>query len=153
MELKCGVTGFEGREGPFASPPFSDWKTFHSHCYAAARIVCAKVHSIEDPFEGGKVCNYLLARFDFSDCSVTALLNRVYPILGFAKFPAEVGFIDCPKLAEAFASLGDYTVASGEELNRPLLRELCKDLAPRELKQIQYFRPRTIGDVIFNYWD
>jgi hypothetical protein len=27
------------------------------------------------------------------------------------------------------------------------------DLAPAEWKQIDYWKPRTIGDVVFNWWD
>jgi len=30
---------------------------------------------------------------------------------------------------------------------------MWQGLAPQEQKQIGYFRPQQVGDVIYNYWD
>jgi hypothetical protein len=89
--------------------------------------------------------------------AIAVLVNYIRPIIAFAKWPAEgqiiSEYIDCPKLAEAFLEVGQYTIPSSEELNRPLLREMVKRLAPAEQKSVRYFRPERVGDVVFNNWD
>ena len=55
-------------------------------------------------------------------------------------------------LGASFEQLG-YTVLPAAELARPLTRDMWQGLAPHEQKQLRYFRPRRVGDVIYNYWD
>jgi hypothetical protein len=157
MELERGITGIQGRKDHSPEPPLSDLKAFRSRCHVAARIVGAKIQSIQDPREAAKLCNYAMARFEFSDCVVAVLLNLIHPIVAFAKYPVEgqiiFEYIDHASLAQAFRTFGEYAVATGEELSRPLVREMCKELSPTELKRVGYFRPARVGDVIFNYWD
>jgi hypothetical protein len=157
MELRRGITGIQGPEDPTPEPPLSDLKAFRSDCYAAAREVGARLRAVQDRNEAVGACNYAIARFEFPDSTVAALLNAVHPILAFANWPADSEFaleyIDCPKLAEAFQALGGYQVATSEELNQPLVREMCNGLTATEQDHIRYFRPRRFGDVIFNYWD
>jgi len=135
----------------------SDLKAFRSNCHAAARNVGARLRTVQDRNEAVGYCNYAIAFFKFSDSAVAVLLNAVYPIIAFATWPTghEVHFnyIDHPKLAEAFRELGDYVIAHGDEVNQPLLRNMCKELTPTERKSIAYFRSRRVGDVIFNQWD
>jgi hypothetical protein len=127
-------------------------KDFRTHCHEAARQAGGKVERVVDPFPA----NYSMAVIGFSDVSIAVLLNKLYPILGFAKPPTDgqidFEYINSP-LADFFKTQGTYNVAGAEELNRPLLRELCKDLTPNELKQVRYFRPTSVGAVVFNYWD
>ena len=35
----------------------------------------------------------------------------------------------------------------------PALPESCKQLAEAELEQAKYWRPRRVGDLLFNFWD
>ena len=158
MELPLGITGQQGRKDPVPEPPFTDLKAFRSHCHHAARVNGATVQTIRDPYEGGSLSNYAVARIQFSDNVVLVLVNQVRPIIAFAKSPSvewqiTFEYIDCPKLADAFLEVGEYTIAPGEVLNRPLLREMCENLAPREKQRVRYYRPARVGDVIFNYWD
>ncbi len=161
MELPLGITGQQGRKDPVPEPPLTDLKAFRAHCHHAARINCATVQTIRDPYECGSPSNYAVARIRFSDNNVVlvlVLVNQVRPIVAFAKAPSvewqiTFEFIDCAKLADAFLEVAEYIIAASEELNRPLLREMCKDLAPREKQGVRYYRPARVGDVIFNYWD
>jgi hypothetical protein len=134
MDLQLGITGIQGRKDPLPKPPFTDLNAFRSHCHLAARAVGANLGCIEDPYEANKQCNYAMARFEFSDTPLAVLLNVVHPIVAFAKWPGEgqliFEYIDCPRLAEEFRIFGQYTVATSEDLNRPLLRDMCKDLSP-----------------------
>ena len=156
MELKVGITGIQGRNDPAPEPPLTNLEAFHSHCHHAAHLTGAKVQAIRDPYVDGP-SNYAIARIQFSDNVVAVLVNAIRPIIAFAKCAAEgqvtLEYIDCPKLADAFLEVGEYTIATSEELNRPLIREMCQNLAPAELKRVRYFRPARVGDVIFNYWD
>jgi len=157
MELQLGITGIYGRKEPAPELPPTNLNAFHSHCHHAARVTGAKVQAIRDPYEGGIPSNYAIAYLRCSDTEVAVLINSTRPIIAFAKCPAEgqitFDYIDCPELAAAFLEVGEYSIATSEELNRPLLRAMCKNLAPAELKRVRYFRPARVGDVIFNYWD
>jgi hypothetical protein len=46
-----------------------------------------------------------------------------------------------------------YTVLPATEMDGPLTREMWLGLAPHEQKLVRYFRPRRVGDVVYNYWD
>jgi hypothetical protein len=157
MELRRGITGIQGRKDPSPAPPLSDLKAFRSHCHSAAREVGARLRTVQDRNEALGACNYAIARFELPDATVAVLLNAVHPVLAFAEWPAEgqlaFEYVDCPKLAEVFRTLGGYQIAASEELNQPLVREMCADLTMAEQEHVRYFRPRRVGDVIFNYWD
>jgi hypothetical protein len=157
MDLLRGITGFQSRKDASFESPHSDLAGFRSHCHYASREVGAKVRIIQDPNEAAGFRNFTIARFDFSNSTVAVLLNVIHPIVGFANWPTEsqilFEYIDHQRLAEVFGTLGNYTVATCKELNQPLLREMCRELTPTELKQVRYFRPERVGDVVFNYWD
>lgn len=153
MLLPRGVTGLEGRyDGP---PSYTDYRSFRGHCHAAAREAGWTVREVLAP-HASVACNYGLAVFEFRQSAIAALVNGVFPFLAFAAPPAEgqikFEYTDCPVLGAAFTRLG-YTVLSAAELARPLLTEMWQELAPHEQKRVKYFRPRRVGDVIFNYWD
>jgi len=47
-----------------------------------------------------------------------------------------------------------YRVLNTDELNIPLsIESISNTLDKVEIEQIDYWRPKTIGEVIFNYWD
>jgi hypothetical protein len=154
MLLPRGVTGIEGRkEGP---PSSSDYRAFRQHCYAAARGVGGSVHEVLAP-RRPMACNYALALIGFRDTTVAVALNGVFPLLAFAAPPADwqdaLDFTDCPELAAQFEQFGAYTLLLAEDLRRPLTREMWRDLAPHEQQRVRYFRPRQVGNVVFNHWD
>ena len=62
-------------------------------------------------------------------------------------------YTDAPNLSKAFSDFGICTIPSAEELNRPLIQDMWTELAAAEQKRIRYFRPKRVGDVIFNFWD
>ncbi|MDF2066764.1 hypothetical protein [Bacillus sp. Cr_A10] len=90
------------------------------------------------------------------------LLNVHYPFMAFA-FDVEYGkiiFIDEPELFKQFSPF--YNVLDTKELNAPVILRLDSkksivqndnEFNSDELKQIAYWKPERIGDIIFNYWD
>jgi hypothetical protein len=154
MLLPCGVTGIEGRkEGP---PSCSDYRLFRQHCYAVTRGIGGSVHEVLAP-RRPMACNYALALLGFRDTTVAVALNGVFPLVAFAGPPAEsqdaLDFTDCPEVAALFEQFGGYTILPADDLRQPLTREMWQDLAPHEQQRVQYFRPRRVGDVVFNHWD
>ncbi|MFS0782198.1 hypothetical protein [Bacillus sp. 1P06AnD] len=83
------------------------------------------------------------------------MLNGHYPYLTFAS-AVEFGgikFIDNPFLYEQFAAF--YQIIGTVELNSPFNQNMVKktDLNNAELEQLAYWKPETVGQIIFNYWD
>ena len=128
---------------------------FGAHCYAAAREAGWSVREVLTPRQP-IACNYALAVFTRHDLTIAAALNGVFPLLAFAIPPTEgqvvLDFADCPELGIAFEQFG-YKVLPAVELARPLTHEMWQGLAPHERKDVRYFRPERVGDVIYNYWD
>ena len=107
--------------------------------------------------------NFNLAVLQFSHTSgdplVFLLLNHHASLLACAcapdltfRFP--FAFIDVPKLTAPFEPF--FHILKKQELERPWMwteRELTSTLSPREIKDIIYWKPRTVGEVVFNFWD
>jgi hypothetical protein len=151
--LPRGVTGIESRKE--GAPSSTDFQAFRGHCYAAARMAGWSVRDVLAPRQP-VACNYAAAVFARREEAIAAALNGVFPLLAFAVPPADgqfdLDFTDCPELGTAFEQLG-YTVLPSAELVAPLTHEMWRGLAPHEHKDIRYFRPRRVGDVIYNCWD
>jgi hypothetical protein len=50
-------------------------------------------------------------------------------------------------------SIGGYTVTNVVELGRPLTEDDGAALGPGDLAQLRYWKPRTVGEVVFNWFD
>jgi hypothetical protein len=155
MQLPRGITGFRSVDDP--ALPVTDLAAFRTHCYEAARALSGRVRSVETPANDPHGANFARAVLELPDGPVTVLLNAHSPVIAFAEAlnenGASVRFIDQPALAVVFRSLGSYEVWSSSKLDAPVTSEACKPLASSELKQVKYWRPRRIGDLVFNYWD
>ncbi|MUV38803.1 hypothetical protein JNUCC1_02674 [Lentibacillus sp. JNUCC-1] len=96
--------------------------------------------------------------------SVHALLNSQYPFIAFTSsrqgdehhFP----FIDDVELSNIFNPY--YEVLSFEQLNKPvryhqqgtnITLENENTLHQADLKQLAFWKPKTVGEIVFNYWD
>ncbi len=148
MYLLRGVTGIEShKEG---SPSFSDYQAFRGHCYAAAREASWSVREVRASRQAIS-CNYALAVFAARTSTIAVALNGVFPLLAFTTPPAEgqldLEFTDCPELGAAFEQFG-YMVLPAAQLDRPLTREMWQGLASYEQKQVRYFRPQRVGDIV-----
>jgi hypothetical protein len=99
--------------------------------------------------------NFHWAELTRPDRQVVVVCNVVSGHIAFAA-PLRAGEPlsprDDPILAGAFAEAG-WPLLTAAELVAPLDVSDHPDLAPVERKQIEYWKPRTIGDVVFNWWD
>ena len=151
MALPRGITGF-WRVGE-QQPPTSDVCAFRAHCYEAAGRVSYQVVSVES----AGLRNFAFATLHSPGERIAILLNAHFPGLAFAETPI-VGeglprFLDHPILADSFREVGAYVVFSASELERRPVPEDLAELSVAERTQVAYWRPRRIGDVIFNHWD
>jgi hypothetical protein len=154
VELPHGITGFRDADDP--PLPLCDVADFRGHCYAAARTLNGRVVAVEAPSRGVET-NFARGVLELPTGRVAVLLNAHFPLIAFAEPPAEgegfVRFTDSPGLAEAFGNFGIYEVVGASELAAPLTPEQRRRLAPAEREQIEYWQPRRVGDVVFNFWD
>ena len=162
--IQPGITGFGQRSLP--PPILVDLKAFRAQCYAAARLTDATILSFDlAPFK--TVRNFVFALLQFSKApgapSFFLLLNQHKPLLACAfahdhtsPHPKEppFSFTDLPEFLTPFES--SYTILKKEELELPWIwseSELASRLSPEEIKQIAYWKPQTVGEVLFNCWD
>jgi hypothetical protein len=152
MKLPRGITGIRTPKDP--PLPQSDFSRFKSDCYEIARSTGARVRAVTFP-QGTNSFGYAILAFD--EQSIAVLLNAHYPLIAFPEsfVPDQHpnAFVDHAALATAFKTLGAYTVPSRDELESSVSAEACQELSPAELSEVKYWRPRCIGEVIFNFWD
>ncbi|WP_131724747.1 hypothetical protein [Paenibacillus solani] len=82
------------------------------------------------------------------------LLHSTFPFVAFASVVDYSGikFIDEPEQVKTILS-ESYKVLDTNLLNQTLTREDTSRLGRHEQEMIRYWKPETIGEVIFNYWD
>jgi len=157
MNLPNGVTGFYSSLDN--KPNEIDENHFKSICFDLVRRSQGKVLEID---EQNLTSNFLKVKVDMFNREIYVLLNAYYPFLAFASTVEfqHINFINDPMLSKDFIPF--YKVLSKEELHEPLdIRnsrgkvslENENDLNSSELEQIDYWKPNTVGEVMFNFWD
>ena len=139
MLLERGITGFFNCE-PLEE---NDYTAFKRACYA--------VRDYWDLRDIGRpdCANYFYAQFTADGQNLYLLLNRYYPVIGFthALDLYEKTFIDVPE-----NPVMNYDIVPAEILNAPF-KNIKHNLSKGELKEIQYWNPISIGNILFNEWD
>ena len=153
MELSRGITGFRDIDASLL--PLCDLREFRGHCFAVARDLGGRVCSFETSQH--RAANFASAVLEFRSGRVAVLLNAHFPVIAFAE-PLKEGetklrFVDSPELGAQFRGFNIYTVSTVADLARALSEEMCQHLAPAERKQVDYWRPAFVGELIFNFWD
>ena len=157
MYLLSGVTGFSDETGNPAPPV--DGKQFKKICFALVTDNGGEVLSFEEP----KVAtNFYKVNVKIFDVHFYILLSSSYPFIAFASSVeyGSIRFVDNQHLARMFISF--YSVLTSVELNETVLFKKVRgkvilsndnSLSDAELLELFYWKPREIGDVIFNFWD
>jgi len=146
MKLPYGVTGFYEKS---KEPPKMDEKQFKQLCYTIMKNNGGKVLEFKVPQEA---TNFFDVEVNVFNKHLHILMNAHYPFLAFASDVniGEVHFINEPHLYKQFSSF--YYVLETKELSQPIVTE-PHELNHAEWKQLAYWKPERIGDVIFNHWD
>ncbi|MFE9399886.1 hypothetical protein [Streptomyces flavidovirens] len=87
----------------------------------------------------------------------TVLCHEVLPVVAFVASPPQAGaslpeFTPPPTWAAAF-EMGGFRLLDVDELSMPLASADTSELAEEELEQVGYWRPSTVGELMFNWWD
>lgn len=150
MKLPNGVTGFYNSEAN--KPPKVEEKQFKQLCFDIVSRNGGKVICFNTP---QSPANFYYAQVEILGNRLYILLNEHYPYLTFASADEfeDIKFIDNPFLYEQFAPF--YQIIGTVELNSHFNQNMVNkaDLNSAELEQLAYWKPETVGQIIFNYWD
>ncbi|MFD0619152.1 hypothetical protein ACFQZR_16930 [Paenibacillus sp. GCM10027629] len=146
--LPRGITGFSCTPNSLI---LQDGKSFISLLYSILRgtLEC------EDTNLQGK--NYYYFSIKSTDQEYHVLLNAFFPIvaisceLNYNKFI----FRSSEEIMNQFKLLSEcnYLLLGKEELESDLANSDYLDLDKAELKQIEYWKPKNLSEIVFNNWD
>lgn len=154
MLLIDGISGFFIED----SPKF-ELLNFKRLCYSLANDTKGKLLYLEEPHVAQ---NFFRAELSLENGSIFILLNGSYPYIAFASSVSyfNIEFIDHSLSSVVDVLYNEFRVLSANELNRRLIIDekthnvLNKNsLNKAEIKQILHWKPQTVGEVIFNFWD
>ena len=84
------------------------------------------------------------------------LCNRHVPVVAFADAVGGMEierFLEAPaEFAAALAECG-FVIGDVAELGRRVTSDDLKMLSHTEQDQAKYWKPKRVGDIIFNWWD
>ncbi|WP_336771352.1 hypothetical protein [Paenibacillus sp. MMO-58] len=149
-----GVSGFLADELPKVNSI-----NFKRLCHAVADYSKGKLLSFEEPYLSR---NFFKAELDMVDRRAFILLNSSYPFVAFASSVQyfDIAFVDDSLSSVIDASSSGFKVLTVNTLKQRLVIDKKthallneNNLNKAELDQILYWKPKTVGDVIFNFWD
>jgi hypothetical protein len=144
--LRRGITGFD-------APSDVDFTRFKRAVYAAAQSTGASV--IAATPTTGVTPNFHQTLIRFRDCELAVICNRTFPVVAFVEHPVDMAGVqpvEVPELVENFSNSG-FEVASACELLRPIGPDDLQILTEAERNQAKYWKPQTVGQIVFNWWD
>lgn len=144
MLLTQGITGFGDRK---SSPPepiepayFKKACYLFEHTGLKAADICCHVNT-----------SFYYAKIRGGGDTFYILMNKYCPRFAFAKSIdcGEMNFIDLPD--DPLTRFG-YSVIPADILNAPF-DHTDHELSDTELDMVNYYCARTVGEIIFNWWD
>ena len=149
MKLPAGATGFNAVPG--AGLTLSAFATL---CHHAARAVGGTVTGV---VPAGVTPTFHTVEITRYGQRTTVLGHSTVSIGAFAEprapGDATVTFTDRPDLAAVIGATSHLVILTTQQLNAPLSTADLTALDAGEHKQIAYWRPDTIGELLFNFWD
>ncbi|BBI34159.1 hypothetical protein [Cohnella abietis] len=146
--IKRGITGFATEQNG-VDP--QDVKSFLSFIHA---IVKGQVEWKDVDIVGK---NYYWILVSTDQQQISFFLNAYFPLVAIRiESPkSEFGYLTAVELEELFPKLSQYNyqVLGKEDLEEEILRDEIEQLDEMEIKQAEYWKPRTIEEIVFNNWD
>lgn len=136
----------------------TDLRDFRRTCYAAAHWIGARV--VEFRLSLSVTPNFHQCLIVKEDDTVAVACLRDAPILAVAEPRVIEGdrggdwspltFLEAPELVDALTQLPGFQVLTATALSGPLDRKAW----PRvHRSDIRYWKPRNLGEALFNFWD
>lgn len=132
-----------------AQPQLLEEKAFRQMCHTLARKNSGTVTEVDTDTTARNFYSVKLSRYNQS---VFILQNIHYPFAAFARQDDSGGFIWISQPEWVQLPEGSVRFLNAGELNQDW-HGLCGELSPEELDQIHYWKPQTVGEIIFNTWD
>ncbi|MEQ4300807.1 hypothetical protein ABNF97_05330 [Plantactinospora sp. B6F1] len=149
MKLPPGATCFNPPPGTQA-----DLRTFTAVCHHAARAIDAAVTGVTP---AGVTPNFHTVDIADAQHHIAVLRHTTLPFIAFARprvgGDVMVTFVDHPDLAVALTNLTDAQALTIDQLQTPLTQIDLSALDSAEHDQIGYWKPTTVGELLFNFWD
>lgn len=146
--IQKGITGFSANRN---REPLEDPKSFLTciHAIMKGKVVW------EDTEIVGK--NYYWFLAETNDQEFSFFLNAFYPILAIRRESpkSEFGYLSSDEIGSLFPLLKafNYQILGKEILNCELLVSEIEALDEAEIKQAEYWKPRTYEEILYNNWD
>jgi hypothetical protein len=154
MILRPGITSVFGSGGRGSLPEYwiGDFK-----CVVHA-VTAAQEWAVGSIAEAGITPNFHIAELKSPTRFVFILGHSSYPIVAFTEKVSDIDqhlyFIDVPEIMSIISrSFPSIQIANAIDLNRSITDDDLAQLAPADRKQVEYWKPRTIGQIAFNWWD
>ncbi|MEW2443624.1 hypothetical protein [Micromonospora marina] len=148
MRLPPGATGFDTPVGR------ADVRALTAVCHHAARAIGATVTGVTP---AGVTPSFHAADIADGRHHITVLQHVTVPFIAFTRSLADgdivLTFLDHHGLAAALAGLTDARSLTADQLHTPLTQVDLSALYRAEHVQIGYWKPATVGELLFNYWD
>ena len=149
MKLPSGATGFDAAPGSGIA-----LSAFTAICHHAARTVGGTVAAV---VPAGVTPNFHTVEIIRHGASTAVLGHNSVSIIALAAprppDDATVTFIDRPELAAAVRAACDLPILTMQQLNASISTADLTALGANEHRQIRHWRPNTIGELLFNFWD
>ena len=154
MIVKRGITSFFNWDERDTIPEFT-FAEFKRVVFGVADPLRLAVTQLT---ERGVTPNFHSAHLDGGETSVAMLGHSTYPIIAFSEHwkhnDGQLRLVDCIRIATELKRMFPHvTVAESGELTRKLTESDLALLDEGELDQIKYWKPQTVGEIAFNWWD
>jgi hypothetical protein len=151
MIMRKGITSFFSRN-PLPEFPFTEFQQIAFAC----SVRCG--FSVAGLSERGATPNFHSASLERRDEKLLMLGHSNYRIIAFAEpreeYSCELIFRDAIDLAECVVEMyPEFTIASTTDLSLEIQESDLRMLDRAEVEQVKYWKPRTIGELAFNWWD
>ena len=153
MQLPRGITGFYHRNEILpTSLSDDDIKDLKTHCFSIARNLHGKAGNIFKPIF---TSNYHQVDMNINSLNFSILINDYYNYVGVVETSgsSELKFVPNDFIERYFLDHKKYIFLSSYELSKTPDSSLLFNLSKAELSQIKYWKPKSIGHIIFNHWD
>lgn len=152
MELPYGISGFYNSDEP--KPPEMNIVKYKELCHGLARTLEGELLEFSDTLYPA---NFYKAVFNLPALNICLVMNKHYPIIAFARAveAVKIEFIDYDAGKNAVPD--EFTVLPTSILEVPVTGNMedlpVNQLNKGEIEQIKYWKPETVGQIIFNFWD
>lgn len=151
-ELPYGVSGFYNSDEP--KPPEMDVNRYKELCSELARKLDGELLEFIDSLYPA---NFHKAHFTLPTKNICLVMNKHYPLLAFANTVEEmkIEFIDYAEGTKAVPE--EYKVLTAEALEAKVPENFAElpgnKMNKGEIEQINYWKPGTVGEIVYNFWD